>query len=187
MDDSATIDKLLDERVRPIQIVNAALVAGVLFFTGFVLFGHVPGKPPAIADQLTYVVVAVFFVALLVWVFLPGRVADRQVTKIASRTWTPPTRGPTPQSAFATDTAKLLLAYQVKSIIGSALLEGAAFFAAVVFMLQREWFVLAIVAVAIILMLATFPTRGRVRAWVEARLIRIEEARQFGTQGPSRL
>ena len=97
MDDSATIDKLLDERLRLIQIINAALLAGVVFFTGFVLFGTANDKLPATADQLTYAVVAFFFVMLLVWVFVPPRFADRQVTKIASGTWTPSERPPAPK------------------------------------------------------------------------------------------
>ena len=54
-------------------------------------------------------------------------------------------------------------------------------------MMQRQWFVLAIVAVAVLLMLAMFPTRSRVRSWIETRLIRIDEMRQFGIQGSSGL
>jgi hypothetical protein len=187
MDDSATIDKLLDERLRLIQIINAALLAGLVFFTGFVLFGTANDKLPATAGQLTYAVVAFFFVMLLVWVFVPPRFADRQVTKIASGTWTLSQRSPAAQAAFATDSAKLLFVYQSKSIISAALLEGSAFFAAAVYMMQRQWFVLAIVAAAVLLMLAMFPTRRRVRTWIETRLFRIDEMRQFVIQGSSGL
>jgi hypothetical protein len=116
MDDSETIDKLLDERLRPIQIINAALLAGVLFFTGFVLFGHTSDKPPEVTGQLTYAVVAICFVVGLVWLFVPARLADRQVTKIANGTWTPPTRPPGPQTSFAADSEKLLFVYQSASV-----------------------------------------------------------------------
>jgi hypothetical protein len=49
-------------------------------------------------------------------------------------------------------------------------------------MVERQWFVLAITAAAVILMLITFPTRSRARKWIEARLIRVDETRQFGSQ-----
>ncbi len=183
MDDSATIERLLDERLRVTQIVAAALMLGVLFFAGVVMFGPLANQPPRAANavpMLSYGAAGLFAVILLVWAVLPGRMAEIQVGKIARGQWNIVANPATPAGYFATDTAKLLATYQTKVIVACALLEGSAFASIVAYMIERQTLALAIAASAVLLMAATFPIRTRVRRWLDGRLTRMDELRQFG-------
>jgi hypothetical protein len=61
-----------------------------------------------------------------------------------------------------------------------ALLEGAAFFAGTAYMTERQLFILGVIAGSLVIMAASFPTRRRIEDWLENRLARINEMRQFG-------
>jgi hypothetical protein len=59
--------------------------------------------------------------------------------------------------------------FQTRMIVGLALLEGAAFFNLVAFMTEGHWWTLIVVAVLLVWMLASFPTHGRLKQWIEDR------------------
>lgn len=196
MDDPNVVNKLLDERLRTIQIIVAALLAGVLVFTVFVLFSKptiqrtapaAPADRPAAVTAptpaLSLVAIVVFAAALMIWLIVPSRLADREVAKIASGTWTPPAQSQTMPASLTTDTGKLLVVFTTRTIIAAALLEGPAFLGSAAYMIERRAFTLAIVACAVALIVITFPTRGRVLQWLERQQAFIDETRQFG--GPS--
>ena len=104
--------------------------------------------------------------------------------KIAAGTWTATSEPAAPPAAFAaTDGGKLLAVFQTRSIIAGALLEGPAFLAGVAYMTERQAAALGIVACAVLLMLITFPTHGRVQAWLEKQQQSIDTTRQFGGTG----
>ena len=183
MDDPATVDKLLDARLRALQIIRAALIAGVVVFAGVVLFSPAnnPGPPPERQGPLvTYVALGVFVAALLAWAIVPNLIAGRAVAKNAAGTWTAQSGPGAPPAAFATDGGKLLVVYQNRSIIAAALLDGPAFLAGVAYMTERQAAALGVTAGAVLLMLITFPTRGGVQAWLERQQQTIDTTRQFG-------
>jgi hypothetical protein len=64
---------------------------------------------------------------------------------------------------------KLVQAYQTGLIVGLALLEGAAFFNLVAYMVEKQWWTITIVAALLFWMLLAFPTRTRVTQWLESR------------------
>jgi hypothetical protein len=188
MDDPAAVDKLLDPRLRVIQIIVGALIAGVLVFTGFVLVRGPDNQAPIPNGQapiLSYAAFGVFAAALLIWAIVPNGLAGREVAKIATGTWTAPTGQTISPDAFGTDLAKLFAVLQTKTIIAGALLEGPAFMADGAYMIERQLPTLGVVACAVLLMLITFPTRKRVQQWLEKQQKYIDESRQFGESSKS--
>ena len=59
--------------------------------------------------------------------------------------------------------------FQSKTIVGLALLEGAAFLNIVALIVEHNWWSLAIAGGLVFWMLAMFPTRTRVTQWIETQ------------------
>jgi len=95
-------------------------------------------------------------------------------TKTASAREEPPAGKPLDP---ASTTGKLVQLFQSQLIIGAALLEGAAFFAGIAYMLERSPLALATAIVLLIALAARFPTSGRVHAWFDRQRELIEEDR----------
>jgi hypothetical protein len=117
--------------------------------------------------------------AVGMWAVLPAWTARAQVARVAAGTWT---YGPgaADGGAYATDADKLLAVFQSRCVMASALLEGPGFFAGIAYLLEGQPFALGVTAAAVLLMLATFPTRGRVERWLEVQQARVDEMRQTG-------
>jgi hypothetical protein len=129
--------------------------------------------------MISYMALVFLAIILPVWYFLPSQIAAQQVRRIAEGRWAPNPRAGVPSNAFPTDTDKLLSVFQTTSIIGWAQLEGVAFMGCIAYQIEAQPFTLAVVAVALLLMVATFPTQGRVSAWLEQHEGRVNEWRQF--------
>ena len=67
----------------------------------------------------------------------------------------------------AGDTGKLAFVYQTQLIIGSALCEGMAFFAAIAYMLERNPLALGMALILLACLAVRIPTRDRVNAWID--------------------
>ena len=78
-------------RLRVLQIVAGALIAGVLILVGVVLVlvqqGQARPQPGGLV--ITYMALALVALQVYLWAFVPGRVADRSGAAIAAGTWTP--------------------------------------------------------------------------------------------------
>jgi hypothetical protein len=79
---------------------------------------------------------------------------------------------------FRTDASKLLAVRQTSMIVGLALLEGAAFFACIAYLLEGQLWVLAIILTAMVLMMVSFPTEGRVQSWLAWQADQLDELRR---------
>jgi hypothetical protein len=64
----------------------------------------------------------------------------------------------------------LAATYQTLLIIRCALLEGAAFFSLVAYMIERQPIAIGAAVVLLVALLANFPTASRLEAWIEAKL-----------------
>ena len=69
---------------------------------------------------------------------------------------------------------KLWELFKTKTIIASAVPEGACFFCLIAFMLTGNFSLLFLVAGLLLLMILGFPTRTRIEHWVEARMAELE-------------
>ncbi len=166
------------QRVRVMQIVVGALILGVLFFLGLVLYlVHVEGQGEARAELplVTMIAVVMFALCALMAFVLPASITRSALRRLADGTWQPPPN--TNPHAFATTTQRLLLVRQTALIVGMALLEGSAFMACTAYLLEAQPPALGVVGAAVLLMLWNFPTTGRVRAWVEQQTDALEQQR----------
>jgi len=143
------------------KIIASSLIGGVLAFAGVAIVLRL-GKPPApgslISSVAAGVVAATVVIRQVVLGLFAGRTGDSQ--------------GPAPAGPLAL--------YQTRMIVGLALLEGAAFFNLVAYLIEGRWWSLAVTAVPLAFMLAAYPTRTRIRQWVEDR----EQLKTFGPGGP---
>jgi len=161
--------------VRTAQIIVGALVMGVLTF-GVVVVSGLAGGGGAQGNTLTLLAVGFAAAALVLCLLVPNLFASAQRRKIAAGTWgSTSAPGPAPDS----DAGKLAMLYQTKLIIGAAMLEGGCFLGLVAYMLERQWPSLAMAGVLLLALIAHLPTYGRVEAWIEDQLRRVQEDRRF--------
>ena len=152
------------------QIIIVALVAGLVTFLVIVTVIDIGHKAAGAADSplpiITYAAVA-FAAGMLPMSFVvPGLVTKQQRQAIASGKKTPGSPvAPTPGNglkAAATPPGGLPAAFLAQLIIGAAMNEGAAFFALVAYLIEKNPIALAVAIVLIVDVIARFPTAGRV-------------------------
>jgi hypothetical protein len=139
----------LEQTVRVTQIITGALVMGVVTFAAIAVpaIGALNAAPNG-------VLVSGLGAAFAVLAFVLHLAVPAVMRASAER---------------AVSDQQLYGLYLSKTIIGLALLEGAAFFNLIALMVEHNWWSLAIVGGLVLWMLALFPTRTRVSHWVEAR------------------
>jgi hypothetical protein len=161
--------------VRTSQIILAALAIGVVTFAVVAVFAMSGGRQ-APGTTITLLAVAFGGADLVMCLVIPRFVTVINRKKIAAGTWqASQNQGPVPDS----DAVKLALTYQVKMIIGAAMLEGGCFLALVAYMTERQSASLAVAAVLLAALLAHFPTLARVGAWIEDQLHCVEDERRY--------
>ena len=73
----------------------------------------------------------------------------------------------------------LLFLFQTRHIIGYAMLEGAAFYNLIAYMIERQQVNLAMVGLLLGAMFVKFPTYGRLEGWVADEMKSIDELRSL--------
>lgn len=161
---------------RAMQIIVAALACGVMSFLGVVLF-VIPAAAPG--DRLlTYISAFVGFLAPVTATFVPRLIESIQREAIAAQRATA-SNAPYISESLREMTA-LVGGYQTRLIVRCALIEGAAFFAIVAFLIERQVLSLAVAGALLLAMLSCFPTRWKVEEAVENERREIEQLRQLG-------
>ncbi len=187
--------------VRTCQIIIGALIAGVFFFLLITLFiTHVmmppaapvggmavgagaipaPGGGSLPLPLISLIAVAFGIMNLAMSFVVPKLVVDQGRRKVAlagpdAVTQSDPS-GPK-QLYPAGYTGKLAALYQTQLIIGAALLEGAAFFAVIAYLLERSPIALLTALVLLGVMFTRFPTGDRVNNWLDQQLSLLQEER----------
>jgi hypothetical protein len=169
--------------LRTLQIIHGAIFAVPVIFLGIIAFLFAqkgqrlapPGDPPL----LTLVALLFMAAALPISFFLPRMLLRSAVGRIATGEWRPPRSAdgremPGPWS----DADKLMVSRQTANILGLAILEGAVIFACIVLLLEGQVLALIAATVGLLLMLARFPTQGRIRAWLDEQADRLDQLRQ---------
>jgi hypothetical protein len=180
---------VLEPIVRTCQIIVSALIMGVTTFLlislflvptainpGPALVAGGPGVPPLPqlagpgVPLITYIAVGMGIAGLVLSFVIPSMIVASARRKIAKGMWTPPVKqDPTKLAQIlpAGDTGKLAFVYQTQLIIGSAICEGMAFFAAIAYMLERNTLALGMALILLACLAIRFPTRNRVNAWID--------------------
>jgi hypothetical protein len=134
------------------QIIAGALIAGVVAFAcvAFFIAKGEPAKTPMIALMgagMAVMMIVMRFVVPMV-IVNNGKAQLKQTANNEQRS---------------------LLAglYQTKMIIGMALLEGAAFFNLVAYIIEKQFWSYGVVAFLLGIMAISFPSQGQFESWAE--------------------
>jgi hypothetical protein len=187
------------DAIRPVtrqgQIIVGALIAGVLIFLVIATVVDLvpkPGAGPAArvgADAgaqtaqsvpiLTYIALVFGAACLPTSLIVPSLVAKQQRLAMADGKSLPgQSLASTPaQRPEAVRTAPIGLpgVYLNQLIVGAAMNEGAAFFAGVAYLVEKNPIALAVASVLIAGLIARFPTASRVERWIEQQQEKLRE------------
>jgi hypothetical protein len=148
--------------LRAMQIIAGALAAGVLFFLGFVVVqAWRDGRGPSASSLITYIAIGYSVLTVIGSVVVPG-VLSRSMQQSMSPQNTCPQIGPLTQR------------YQTLLIIRAAIIEGAAFFCLVAYMIERQAIALIAAAILLLLLGALIPTMSRLESFVENEIASAE-------------
>ena len=176
--------------VRTIQIIVAALAAGVFAFIGVAIFlvsrknvkAAVPDPP-----ILTYTSIGMAVAIVVSWLFVPSVVASGMKKAIIdgrSTDWG--IVKSMPNAGELGVVVPLAVIYQTRTIIAAALLEGAAFFATVAYLIEHQSITLYVAIALAFLILAHIPTISRFESWLDSESTSIEQLRQMRADGAMR-
>ena len=155
--------------VRSLQIVVFAMMAGVVAFS---IVALLMGKPADGTPLLTYVAAGATAAAIVTRLVVPRIYISHAVERLAAPTdLAARGEGPTEQ--------QLANVFSTATILGVALLEGAAFFNLVAYLLEAQLLSLLIVGMLLLAMGLHFPLLGSVTAWVRQREREIADLRQL--------
>jgi hypothetical protein len=155
------------------QIIVGALAIGIINFLG-VIFAldldlsaqGVPASPP----WLSYAAVGGSVVAVILSLIVPVFFSKQAEQSLA-----------TPNAAELDSTAvrKAAQIYQAQLMVRCALVEGAAFFCLVAYMLERQTASVITAVVLLVVILLHIPSSSRIEAWIEQRLFEANQLRQL--------
>jgi hypothetical protein len=172
---------LIARATRPMQIIVGSLSAGVVMFAAAAVFivSHQAG-PPAGETLVTYLAIAFALVSLPLALVIPGVIVRSQRTAALAA---PPTQ-PTPSSSghssdIERELRPMLAHYQTALIVRSALLEGAAFFCLVAYLIEHRPLSLCGAGGLLLLILSGIPTRAKIESAVESERIELQQIRQL--------
>lgn len=168
--------------VRTIQIIVCALAAGVIVFLGVTIFVIPRTARAAPPDKpiLTYTSIGMAVAVIAAWLIVPNVVTAgmrRSIIGGKSDDWGLVKN--LPNAAELGDVVPLAVAYQTRTIVAAALLEGAAFFATIAYMIERQPIALVVAIVFALLILSQIPTLSRFESWLETESNGIEQMRQM--------
>ena len=126
---------------------------------------------------ITYIAIAFAVVLLPLSFVLPRIIAAQSRRAIAAGKRSAPPQGFRPE-AVATDTGQLAIVYQQQLIVGAAVNEGTAFFAAVAYLIEKSPLALGLAVLLVGGIILRFPTRRRVELWVDQQREKLELERQ---------
>jgi hypothetical protein len=170
------------------QIIIGALIAGpipllaIAYFIGPMLASPQPGAAQAGAPAgqpsderfraiLEYTAMGAGAMAVLMSFIVPRVISSSGRRSVAQSTHAVQPGRSAPKGAklqtMDEQRAKLLPQFQSQLIVRAAILEGAAFFATVVYLLTGNPIVAGAAILLLVGMLAVFPTRARVDLWLE--------------------
>ncbi|WP_165229305.1 hypothetical protein [Aquisphaera insulae] len=176
----------LDAMTRTCQVIVAGLImaASTLFALALALLVipasamKAQGMPE---NLLTYLALAIGAANLALSFVVPGIVAANGRKQIAREVPAKTSDAGKPARLVdgQTDTPRLAILYQTQLIVGAALLEGAAFFACIAYMFERQPIALGVAVVLIAVMASRIPTRDRLAAWIDGQAMALQEDRRL--------
>ncbi|MFK7777363.1 MAG: hypothetical protein QM501_04490 [Gimesia sp.] len=154
----------LPERHRTMMIIWFAMIVGVVVF-GVVVGIQINGmQPNAKLPVLTYIAMGMAAMSLVVRLIVPDLIARKQFAQIMQ----------TAKTEANEDEEQVLgnfyQTFLLRLIIGMALLEGAAMFALVTVMVEKQMLGFAIVAFLLLFMISSIPTKSKLDGWIRNQM-----------------
>ena len=169
------------QRVTTMQIIAGALIMGVVTFTAVAVVmvinngGQGTNPQPSGVPLVSIIAGLMLLINAPLSLFLPGGMALAAMRNIVAGRWHPP-HGSDPSIDW-TNERKLIGVRQTSMIIALALIEGAAFCAAIGYLLEGSPIALGVVVVALGLLVWHFPTEGGVREWLDRHARELDRAK----------
>ncbi|MEZ6062284.1 MAG: hypothetical protein R3C19_18235 [Planctomycetaceae bacterium] len=151
--------------VRSLKLITIGLAIGPMVFLGIALVlsqGAIDGKP----DIVAWLALGFAGLQFLMHILVPPLVAHAAIRRIDSRRFG--------DSDVAAKAGLLLPIFRQRHIIAMAMLEAAAFFNLVAYIISRFGGNLAVAAVLILLIAVRLPSAANVHSWIHERLQEIE-------------
>jgi hypothetical protein len=171
-------DTQLSLYLRTMRIIVSALALGVmtLFVVVVVMRQQNPNRPVPDPPIITFIALGFAGLQFVLQAVIPNLMAAGARRRIAAGQW-PPGMG---ASVPADDLGKLCMLYQVRLVVGAALVEGAAFFLLIAYLLEGQIVALAGAAVMLALVLVRFPTRSGLEGWLSDQQEQLRQERMAG-------
>lgn len=155
---------------RTLQIIVASMAIGLLGFGAVALLQ----QPEPRDNPLTLAMLAVAAAAAVARLVMPPLVVAQAI-----RSWK---QQETPQDNSATksgESQRLLQVYQTKTILETAVLEGAGFANILAYFLAGHWSSLLAAGLMLVGILASLPSQHAIAHWIERQSRRIREESGF--------
>ncbi len=155
-----------NEKLRTAQIISIALPLGALSFLGITLFNtSFPAGLNSKIDIMEFVLLGQVFITVPLAFFLPAIIFANNSKKSFGNI---DLESEVQKESLVEDDSKHYINlffghYQTSMIIGSALLEGTALFAIIVYQVNQSVCSLVVAGVLILLQLTKIPTESRVQ------------------------
>lgn len=164
----------IDGNVRMLQIIHIALTVGVLFFLAIVVLvvrkGEIFGKEPwSVTSLLTLAATLFGAAAIVAHLVIPGLVVSAQRKALAQTAKSEPK-----------DFESMLMLYATQKIMGSAIIEGAAFFNVVAYFIEGTAASLLLALLLLAILAGRIPSRDGMQRWIDAQLAQLREERHLG-------
>jgi hypothetical protein len=143
--------------IQPIQIIAFAMMQGLMIFAAIAVFFVVSSDDPGDESSLPVIATAVAAVVTVLRFIVPPMMASGQMRTVRSTMSRDDEQG-VEAAAYGV--------FQTRTIIEDALLEGACFFVLIAFLLSKQWWLLGVAGALVALMIASFPTRGRIEHFI---------------------
>lgn len=151
--------------VRTLKIITIAMAAGVLVFMAIALVTN-QGALDGDADILSWIAIGFAGLMFVNHLVIPGVIATASLGKVSTEQIR--------EADEATRFSLIFPTYQIRHIVACALLEGAAFFNVVAYMMEPFGGNLAAAGILIALIAVRIPTVSGVTFWVQDRAREIE-------------
>ena len=152
MNVQAPNDAKLHSWIGTSQIIAGALMLGVTVFG--IIAARIGRKAPATTPIVAYLAVAFAAQIIALRFFIPGLVVKSRLKTLQDET-------------TGSVTEELPGLFQTRMILGMALLDGAALFNLIAYVINGQWFSLATAGFLLLLMGMMFPTVREFENWAE--------------------
>ena len=165
----------ITKQVMTMQIMTGALLMGIMTFAAVVLL--IGGDAKEVNGfGISHIALIMMGTMIVTRLTVPSMVAKQAVARIGHLK---PAEGADQAGHQASTDLKMLGVYQTSMIIGHALLEGAAFFLLVSYMIEGNVIALGGAILMAVLIAAAFPTPGRVESWMERQYQMLRDEKAF--------